>query len=99
VENVTVHIEPFSTKLHKGSVVDEEEIKQIIRETAENYQQVLQVRRILTYVAEKRRYINIDACFTKQISIENAHEIVSQIETKVRERFAETTVTVHMEPE
>jgi divalent metal cation (Fe/Co/Zn/Cd) transporter len=52
----------------------------------------------VTYVARKKRYINIDCSFTKQISLEDAHKIASQVEEQLREHFAETTVTVHMEP-
>ncbi len=99
IENVTVHIEPFDTKVRKGSMVDEDEIRVIIHETAENYRQAFRIERIVTYVADKKRYINIDCCFTKQISIEDAHRIASQIEDNLKKHFAETIVTVHMEPD
>ena len=98
VEDVAVHVEPLSVKRRKGSMVDESEIRRIVRRTAEEYQQAFRIRRILTYVAAKKRYINIDCSFTKQISIEDAHKIASQIEENITENFEETTVTVHMEP-
>jgi len=98
VEDVAVHMEPFSPKRRKGSMVNEEEIRTIIHSIAENYRQAFRVRGIVTYVARKKRYINIDCSFTKQISLENAHKIASQVEEQLREHFAETTVTVHMEP-
>ena len=98
VEDVAVHMEPFSPKRRKGSMVNEEEIRTIIHSIAENYRQAFRVRGIVTYVARKKRYINIDCSFTKQISLENAHEIASQVEEQLREHFVETTVTVHMEP-
>jgi len=98
VENVTVHIEPFDTRLRKGTAVDESEMMKIVQKAAEKYKQTLQIRKIMTYVAKKRRYINIDCCFSGKPSIKDAHELASYIEEKVKERFAETTVTVHMEP-
>ena len=98
VENVSVHVEPFNVRRRKGSMVNEEEIRNVVHRTAENYQQAFRVRRIVTYVAGKKRYVNIDCSFTKQVSIEEAHKISSQIEENLREHFAETTVTVHMEP-
>ena len=98
VEDVAVHMEPFSPKRRKGSMVNEEEIRTIIHSIAENYRQAFRVRGIVTYVARKKRYINIDCSFTKQISLENAHKIASQVEEQLREHFVETTVTVHMEP-
>jgi cation diffusion facilitator family transporter len=99
IENLTVHMEPYSAELRRGSAVDEGEIREIIHETAENFRQTFRIKKIVTYVADKKRYINIDCCFTKQISIKDAHKIASQIEENVERRFAETIVTVHMEPD
>jgi cation diffusion facilitator family transporter len=99
VEHVTVHVEPSSFKLRKGASAYEGEINQIIRKTVEKYEPAVKIRKVVTYVADRKRYINIDCCFTKQISIEEAHEIVSKIESNVKEHFSETTVTVHMEEE
>jgi cation diffusion facilitator family transporter len=99
IEDVTVHIEPFSAELRKGSVVDEDEIRKIVHKAAESFQKAFRIKRIVTYVADEKRYINIDCRFTKQISVKDAHKIASQIERNIKKRFAETTVTVHMEPE
>jgi cation diffusion facilitator family transporter len=98
VENITVHIEPFDAKLRKGSAADEDEIKQLVNQAMEKYKRTLEVRKIVTYVAEERRYINIDCSFSGKPSIKDAHELASYIEGKVKEKFAETIVTVHMEP-
>jgi divalent metal cation (Fe/Co/Zn/Cd) transporter len=73
-------------------------VRSIVQKTAENFQQAFRVKGILTYTSGNKRYINIDCALTKQVSIEDAHAIASQIEENIREHFAETTVTVHMEP-
>jgi len=99
VENVTVHMEPFDVKIRKGSAVDEHEIRKAIYKTAENYRHALRIKRIVTYVSDKKRYINIDCCFTSQISIEDAHMVASLIEGTIKKLFVETIVTVHMEPD
>ncbi|MDH7606355.1 MAG: cation-efflux pump [Candidatus Bathyarchaeota archaeon] len=98
IGNVTVHIEPFNTKKQRGPKVNEEKIQQAIYQAAESFQQVFTVKRIVTYVVGEKRYINIDCCFTSQISIEEAHRVASKIENGVKRRFTETIVTVHMEP-
>lgn len=98
IGNVTVHIEPFDAKLRRGPAVDEGEIRQVIYKTAESFQQMVTVKRIVTYVMGGKRYINIDCCFTSKISIEEAHKAASKIENGVRRKFTETIVTVHMEP-
>jgi cation diffusion facilitator family transporter len=98
VEDVAVHVEPLSLGKRKGATVDEGEIRRIVHAVADSYRHAFHVKGIVTYLAGKKRYINIDCSFTKQISIEEAHEIASQIEEQVREHFVETTVTVHAEP-
>lgn len=98
LENVAVHVEPFSPKKRRGSRVDENEIIKAVYGLGENYQRTFRIKRIVTYVADKKRYINIDCSFIKQMSIEEAHEITSRIEDTLREHFEETIVVVHMEP-
>lgn len=99
VKNVTVHIEPFDSTTQRGPSADESEIQRIIHGTAKNLQDVLMVKRVVTYVAGGKRYINVDCCFKGKISIEEAHRIASKIENGVKKRFTETIVTVHVEPE
>jgi len=96
--NVTVHIEPFSAGLMRGYGIDESDIRRIVEKAAENYKHNLQIKRIVTYVSGEKRYINIDCVFSGKVSIEEAHKIASQTEEQVKERFAETSVTVHIEP-
>jgi cation diffusion facilitator family transporter len=98
LENLTVHIEPFDVKVQKGLVAEEEEIRRIIYKTAKNYLKALRLKRIVTYVVDKKRYINIDCCFEEHISITEAHQIASDIEENIKKNFAETIVTVHVEP-
>jgi divalent metal cation (Fe/Co/Zn/Cd) transporter len=97
VENVTIHVEPFSMEERRGLLVREEEIRRITYDTAQSWPGVVRIKRILTYVAGDKRYINIDCAFTGQTSIEDAHEIATAIEEKIRTRLAETIVTVHTE--
>ncbi|MEM3705809.1 MAG: cation-efflux pump [Candidatus Bathyarchaeia archaeon] len=99
VENVTVHIEPYSMKKGRASEVSEKEIRKIIDDAVEEFPQALRCRRIVTYVADNRRYISIDCSFASQISIEEAHKIASKIERNVKKRFRKATVTVHTEPD
>jgi len=98
VENVAVSMAPFNRRKREGTTVDDGEVRWLIHGIAEDYQQVFRVKRIVTYVAGQRRYINIDCSLTKPISVEEADRIVSQIEEQIKERFVETNVTVHLEP-
>ena len=97
LENVTVHMEPYG-QVHAVEI-DENELRKIIQKVAKDIEQNLYIKRIVTYAAEGKRYINMDCCFTKQVSIAEAHEIASRIEEEIKKRFEDAVVTVHMEPD
>jgi len=95
---VTVHVEPYGSDV-RMTEIDEKELEKIVQKAAKDIEQNVYVKKVVTYVAEGKRYINMDCCFTKQVSITEAHEIASWIETEIKERFADAVVTVHMEPD
>ncbi|MCJ7762079.1 cation-efflux pump, partial [Candidatus Bathyarchaeota archaeon] len=98
LENVTVHVEPYGSDV-RMTEIDNKELEKIVQKVAKDIERSLYVKNVVTYVAEGKRYINMDCCFTKQVSIAEAHEIASLIETEMKERFADAVVTVHMEPD
>ncbi|MEM2110776.1 MAG: cation diffusion facilitator family transporter [Candidatus Bathyarchaeia archaeon] len=98
VENITVHIEPFISGFKKAYTIDENDIRKIVQKVADRYGQSVRIRNMLTYVADEKRYVNIDCVFGEEISIKDAHKIASQTEEEIKKQFEETTVTVHMEP-
>jgi len=98
VENVSVHVEPFGANRRKGWMVKEDEIRQIVHKASEKYRDAFRVKRVVTYVAGKKRFIDIDCSFTNQVSLEDAHEVASHVERNIRGHFSDTTVTVHVEP-
>ena len=96
LEHVTVHVEPSGEI--RAVEIGEDELKKIISKVTDGVSQNLRLDKVLTYVAGGKRYINLDCCFTKQITIAEAHELASSVEKEIKERFAEAVVTVHMEP-
>jgi len=98
LENVTVHIEPSGIAV-PATQVDESYLRNVISEIAKGTGENIRIQRVLTYVVESKRYINIDCCFTKQIQVKQAHQIASRIEKETKDHFAGAIVTVHMEPE
>jgi len=98
LENVTVHVEPSGIAV-PAIQVDESQIRNVIYEMAKVIAENMRIKRIVTYAADGKRYINIDCCFTKQIQIKEAHRLASEIEKETKDRFAGAVVTVHIEPE
>ena len=98
VENVTVHIEPAGIAI-PAELFSEAKLKADVCDKAKEIGGNLEIKRVLTYVAEGKRYINIDCCFTKDVQIKEAHRLASLLEKQVREDFVNTVVTVHIEPQ
>ena len=98
IENVTVHVEPAGVAI-PAAETNEAQLRQIVTNIAKNIANNLRIKRVVTYAAVGKRYINIDCCFTKQFRVKDAHRIASQIEKETKEHFANVVVTVHMEPE
>ena len=96
LEHVTVHVEPEGEV--PGTEVGESELKAIISKVTNGLSSSFRLDKVLTYVAGGKRYINLDCCFTKQITIAEAHDLASRIEKEVKERFTNGVVTVHIEP-
>jgi divalent metal cation (Fe/Co/Zn/Cd) transporter len=96
LEHVTVHVEPFGET--PSIEISDEQLKSIIANVTDGFAENLRVDKVLTYMAGEKRYINLDCCFTKQITIAEAHELASRIEKEVKERFTNSVVTVHIEP-
>ncbi|MCW4004071.1 MAG: cation-efflux pump [Candidatus Bathyarchaeota archaeon] len=98
LENVTVHIEPSGVAIPTAEI-DNAQLRKVIEKTAKGIATNLRIKRVVTYVSEGKRYINIDCCFTKQVQIKEAHRLASQVEKETKEQFANAVVTVHIEPE
>jgi len=98
IENVTVHIEPYAPKVHREFLIDDAEVRRMIRQVVAAHPNIRSVKRVVTYVSEKRRYINIDCSFDKNVSVEAMHDTVSHVEREIKNRFKEAVVTIHAEP-
>jgi cation diffusion facilitator family transporter len=96
LEHVTVHVEPVGEV--RAVEIGENEMRVIISRATDGFAANFRVDKVLTYVAGGKRYINMDCCFTKQITIAEAHDLASKVEKEVKERFTDAVVTVHIEP-
>jgi cation diffusion facilitator family transporter len=98
LENVTVHLEPMGETTSTAGF-DETQIRKIVQDIARGIADNIYVKRIVTYTAKGKRYINIDCCFTKHVQIKEAHDVASQVEKEIKERLANSVVTIHIEPD
>lgn len=98
VENVTVHIEPFEPEMHREFYVEDAQVEVMVRQIIAEHPTIRSVTRVVTYVSESRRHINIDAAFDRSVSVETMHDTVTHVESEIKHRFKETVVTIHAEP-
>jgi cation diffusion facilitator family transporter len=96
--NVTVHVEPSGVALPETQI-DETHLRKVVNDAIKNIGGNLRLKRVVTYAAEGKRYINLDCCFTKQVQITEAHQKASLVEKETKEHFANAIVTMHIEPE
>jgi divalent metal cation (Fe/Co/Zn/Cd) transporter len=98
IENVTVHIEPYAQKVRGEFIIEDAEVRKMIGQIVEAHPNIRRLNRIVTYLSEKRRYINVDCSFDKGVSVEAMHKTVSQVEREIKKRFKGAVVTIHAEP-
>jgi len=98
IENVTVHVEPNLPKVRREFTVEDAQVQKMVRQIVQAHPDIRRVNRIVTYVSEKRHYINIDCSFEKTVSVEAMHDTVSHVEREIKRRFKGVAVTIHAEP-
>jgi len=97
IENVLVHIEPSNIKLKRGYTIDDREINHLVKVATEKYGSDLRIKRVITYIANGKRYLGIECISEREMPVEEAHKISSEIENAIMERISNITVIVHME--
>jgi len=96
-EHVTIHLEPYVTvpnNLKVESKKTEERIKSILNE----YEEIKKIGRIVILNFKDMLKIDIDVSFDKTLSIENVHDLTSQIERKIHTHLKNSVITIHPEP-
>ncbi len=101
VDNITVHLEPHIAEL--GVQPASSEVKESIRNMVLDRNDVERVGKIAVYATEQN-ILKIDmGCVLKKdskadMTIEQIHDRVSEIEKQIREKYPGSIVTIHVEP-
>lgn len=96
-EHVTIHLEPYvvvPNNLKMEGKKTEEKIKALLEE----YDEIKKIGRIVILNFKNMLKVDIDISFEKNLSIENVHDLTSQIERKIRTHFKNSIITIHPEP-
>ncbi|MDQ5875762.1 MAG: cation diffusion facilitator family transporter, partial [Thermoproteota archaeon] len=101
VENITVHLEPVMPDVAGGmEPVSDSKMYDFIRKgILDSASGVKKVNRIGIYrTAENFLKIDVNCSFSSEMSIEQIHERVSEIEKEIRRKYPGSIVTIHAEP-
>ncbi|HKU49040.1 MAG TPA: cation diffusion facilitator family transporter [Nitrososphaera sp.] len=103
VEGITVHLEPHLPEI-AGMQPASSEVKDAVRNMVLERPDVERVGKISAYSTEHDNILKIDiGCVFKkgsegEMTIEQIHDRVSEIEKRIRARFPGSIVTIHAEP-
>ena len=100
VENITVHLEPVMPHVNGMEPLADSTIRDSIRNTIlGSASGVKKIDRIGTYrTVENILKIDVNCAFGSEITIEQIHESVSEIEKQIRIKYPQSIVTIHAEP-
>jgi cation diffusion facilitator family transporter len=102
IENITVHLEPLMPEIGGMEPVADSKMQDSIREIILGESDIKKVGKIATYrTAANILKIDADCAFSNakgEMTIEQIHERVSEIEKQIRVRYPGSIVTIHAEP-
>jgi cation diffusion facilitator family transporter len=100
VENITVHLEPVISDVVGMEPIAEGAIHHSIRSSLVGEARgVKKIDRIGIYrTAENTFKIDISCSFSSEMTIEQIHDRVSEIEKEIRTKYPGSIVTIHAEP-
>jgi cation diffusion facilitator family transporter len=100
VQNITVHLEPLMPDVVGMEPIADSAMHDFIRNTIlGGASDVKKVDRIGIYrTAENILKIDVNCSFSSDVTIEQIHERVSEIEKDIRTKYPGSIVTIHAEP-
>ncbi|MEW6604178.1 MAG: cation diffusion facilitator family transporter [Thermoproteota archaeon] len=97
-DNITVHLEPLMPEISGIEPVADSDMQDSIRGIVTGSSDVKRVGKIAIYKAANVLKIDVDCAFNSEMTIEQIHERVSEIEKQIRKQYPSSIVTIHAEP-
>ncbi len=98
-ESITVHLEPLMPEIGGMEPLVDSDMQNSIMETVLGASDVKKAGKVETYrTAANVLIIDVDCAFSSEMTIEQIHERVSEIEKQIRTKYPGSIVTIHAEP-
>ena len=96
-EHVTIHLEPY-VAVPENLRIEGKKTEERIESVLDEYEEIRKIGRIVILNFKGFLKIDIDISFDKNLSIEKAHDLTSQIERKIQSQYKKSIITIHPEP-
>ncbi len=97
INHITIHLEPH-VSIPKSLPVEDLSIEEQITKIIKEYPAVKKIGRVITFQLQDIFKVDIDCSFDGNLSIERVHDIVSEIEYKIKNQIKNAVITIHPEP-
>jgi len=97
VNHITIHLEPY-VSIPKSIPVEDLTIEEQVASIIKDYPSVKKIGRVITFQLQDIYKVDIDCSFAGDLTIEQVHDIVSEIEYKIKNQIKNAIVTIHPEP-
>ncbi|TLX78743.1 MAG: cation-efflux pump, partial [Thaumarchaeota archaeon] len=97
INHITIHLEPH-VSIPKSLPVEDLSIEEQITKIIKEYPAVKKIGRVITFQLQNIFKIDIDCSFDGNLSIERVHDVVSEIEYKIKNQIKNAVITIHPEP-
>jgi cation diffusion facilitator family transporter len=97
INHITIHLEPH-VSIPKSLPVEDLTIEEQITKIIKEYPAVKKIGRVITFQLQNIFKVDIDCSFDGSLSIERVHDIVSEIEYKIKNQIKNAVITIHPEP-
>lgn len=97
VNHITIHLEPY-VSIPKSIPVEDLTIEEQVSNIIKEYPTVKKIGRVITFQLQDIYKVDIDCSFAGNLTIEKVHDIVSEIEYRIKNQIKNAIVTIHPEP-
>ncbi|HJU13497.1 MAG TPA: cation diffusion facilitator family transporter [Candidatus Nitrosotalea sp.] len=97
VNHITIHLEPY-VSIPKSVPIEDLTIEERVASIIKGYPNVKKIGRVITFQLQDIFKVDIDCSFDGRLTIEQVHDIVSEIEGRIKGEIKNAIVTIHPEP-
>jgi len=98
IGSATVHIEPLQERI-KAYEIDDKDVVESIKKIVKANRFVKEVTEVKMYGDDKKTCVDIRCVLKKNLTVEEAHTVATEIERKIVEKYQGLDVTIHIETE